>query len=210
MPSKHTIRSFFDGGYYHIFNRGVAKQDIYLDKQDYAVFLYYLKSFLSDPELLDKQDPFYDSRRLSFHGKVELICYCLMPNHYHLFVTQLEDQGISDFMRALSNAYTKYFNNKYDRVGPIFQGRFKAAGVYSDMHFMHLSRYIHQNPIDLGKDILGYDYSSCRYFLTEDDSPSWLNINHTMDLFHSTEEYRQFLLQKRIKSKDILEDESID
>ena len=88
MPSKHVIRSFHNEGYYHIYNRGVAKQNVFMDDQDYKVFLYYLRSFLSPPDMIDVEEPFYDQRRLSYYLQVSLLSYCLMPNHFHMFIKQ--------------------------------------------------------------------------------------------------------------------------
>jgi putative transposase len=211
MPSKYVIRTFHDDGYYHTFNRGVAKMDIFLDKQDYKVFMYYLKVFLSPPELIDHDEPFYDYRRLSSYGKVSLLSFCLMPNHFHLFVIQTAESGVSFFMKSLSNAYTKYFNDKYDRVGPIFQGRYKSMEVLTDSYYQHISRYIHQNPIDLGVEPYGYDYSSYRYYVDESlGTPAWINTEKILGTFGSRQEYRRFMEQTRIKSKDILGNLAID
>ncbi len=80
---------------------------------------------------------------------VELLCFCLMPNHFHLMVRQITDGGITQFMRKLGVGYTNYFNEKYKRVGPLFQGTYKFTVIKSSAHFIHLPHYIHLNPLDL-------------------------------------------------------------
>ena len=197
-------------GYYHIYNRGVAKQDIFLDRQDYTVFLYFLKSFLLDPEYIDTNEQFYQARRLNYHGRLRLHAYCLMPNHFHLFVSQINDNGISKFMQSLGNAYSRYFNEKYERVGPVFQGKYKAAEILDDRHYIHLSRYIHQNPISLRIDPEEYEYSSCRYYLDTAPTPRWIFKDEILDNFKNIDDYRLFMQENKDQSKSILDDTAID
>lgn len=78
---------------------------------------------------------------------VDIICYCLMPNHFHLLLKQLKDGGITEFMRKLSDSYTKYFNIKNSRVGPMLQGNFKSVHIEDNEQLLHVSRYIHLNPL---------------------------------------------------------------
>ncbi len=170
MPSKNVIRELAAGEYYHVFNRGIDKSLVFKTKNDYGVFLYYLESFLSDPSRVSSSNPY----RTNYQGRVRLVCYCLMPNHYHLFVQQVDDNGLPDFMRALANAYTQYFNTTYDRVGPVFQGRYKAVRIQNDPHFKGISRYIHENPKDLCSDFRNYPYSSYKFF--SDKAPDWIHF----------------------------------
>ena len=78
-----------------------------------------------------------------------MICFCLMPNHFHLLIKQNTKDGITKFMRRVSNSYVSYFNKKYERVGTLFQGKFKAALIRSESYLLHLSRYIHLNPLEV-------------------------------------------------------------
>lgn len=169
MPSKFVIREYCKDGYYHIFNRGVEKRNIFLDSQDYKIFLYYLFIYLSP---LEKVFSKYSNHPLRLQSKnlykeVELIAYCLMPNHFHLLVKQNTINGVSKLMKQLANAYTMYFNNKYKRVGGLMQGRFKAVRVKTDEQLVHVSRYIHLNPlIAKSTDSLDkYDWSSFKNYL---------------------------------------------
>lgn len=160
MPSKNTLKIYQAGGIYHLYNRGVNKMDIFLDGQDYGVFLSYLKAYLlpKDTEKLNKilADPQSSPREKSFvirelnlnnfHNKIYLIAYCLMPNHYHLLIKQKEGDDMAIFMKSLMTRYTQYFNKRYKRVGPIYQSRYKAVLVTTDEQLLHLTRYIHRNP----------------------------------------------------------------
>lgn len=127
MPQRKY--PFVPQGYYHIFNRGHNKQTIFLDERDYKRYLKRLKEYL-------EKHP------------VTLLAYCLMPNHVHLLLRQETDEPIERFIHRLHTAYTMYFNKKYERVGSVFQGRFKAKPIETDEHLLHVSRYIHINPID--------------------------------------------------------------
>jgi putative transposase len=101
---------------------------------------------------------------------VDIIAYCLMPNHFHFLLRQRTENGISKFIANLSNSYTRFYNIKHKRTGPIFQGKFKAVEVLSDEQIIHLSRYIHLNPFSAGivtsiQDLLQYPYSSLPEYL---------------------------------------------
>jgi hypothetical protein len=149
------------GNYYHIYNRGNNKQLIFLESEDYLVFLNRLKLALgiSKIGLSGKQSrvrvtPFPES---SF----EILCYCLMPNHYHFLIKQLSNFGIDELMARVCTSYVKYFNKKYGAIGNLFQDRFKAKLVDSDSYIKYLSAYIHNNP----EDADNYDYSSYKDYL---------------------------------------------
>lgn len=151
-----------DGEYYHIYNRGVEKRTVFTARADYERFLF-------DLYALNDRHPFFNSQyhyrgstsieRLATRARtlgerqqrvtlVDLVCFCLMPNHYHLLLRQRGDDGVSLFMQKLGTAYTMYFNEKYQRSGALFQGRYKAIHVPRDRYFLPLSRYIHLNPLD--------------------------------------------------------------
>jgi len=150
---------FSEGEYYHIYNRGIEKRIIFLDRNDYDRFMLLLDvanskkpvhlqkrecssqggaSTLTNPGILDKGE-----------SLVEIGAYCLMPNHFHLLLKEKQNEGIRLFMHKISTAYTMYFNKKYERVGPLFQGVFKAQHADSDEYLKYLFSYIHLNPIKL-------------------------------------------------------------
>src|SRR5690606_22360993 len=128
MPSKNTVKEFTKEQYYHVYNRGVEKRAIFLDDEDYTVFLGLIKKYLTGKTDQKKHRHAFDS----LSGEVQLIAYCLMPNHFHLLLYQKSDDGITKLMRRLTTAYAMYFNNKYNRIGRLFQGTYKAAHVNAD------------------------------------------------------------------------------
>jgi len=135
---------------------------------------------------------------------VEIVCYCLMPNHFHFLLKQTRDGGITEFVSKVSNSYTKYFNTKNRREGPLLQGEFKSVYVESNEQLLHLSRYIHLNPLVgyLIKDLEDYKWSSYLEYLgvSNTDICSKAII---MDQFKSTSEYRQFVLDREDYGKQL-------
>lgn len=199
MPAKNAIKEFVADSYYHVYNRGVEKRIIFQDEQDFGVFLSYLKTYLtkkdqsglravlSDPEASGKKkDQAIKQLRLNnFTDTITLISYCLMPNHFHLLIKQTESAVIDRFMQSLFTRYTMYFNKKYHRVGPLFQGVYKAVRIETDEQLLHLSRYIHRNPASLasqGETLRSYSRSSYPQFLGLVDAP-WVKPAAILDYF---------------------------
>lgn len=161
MPGKNTLKQYLDDGYYHIYNRGVEKRLIFLDKQDYGVFLSYLREYLlpkNDKELLNKlsdsaissqeRDKIIKSLRLNnFADEIRLLAYCLMANHFHFFIKQKSAGSIDKFMRSLGTRHVMYFNRKYKRVGTLYQSVYKAVNIYTEEQFLYLSAYIHRQAL---------------------------------------------------------------
>lgn len=143
---------FVNGEYYHIFNRGVDKRDIFTNQKD-------LNRFLQGMQEFNVLEPIGSMYAASFRKKsllrnlvskregqlVNFICYCLNPNHYHFVLQQLVDRGIEKLMHRLGIGHSNYFNKKYKRVGSLFQGPFKAIHVDSDEHLLHVSVYVNLN-----------------------------------------------------------------
>jgi len=157
MPAKNSIKIPVENGYYHIYNRGVNKQEIFTTSKDYSVFLNYLKEALSPP-LQPGELPtftvnlngtiFTKPKRQpkNFYGEIDLIAYVLMPNHFHLLIKQNKRESMEAFMRSVATRYSMYVNKMYDRVGTLFQGIYKAVLIENENYLLHLSRYIHLNP----------------------------------------------------------------
>lgn len=157
MPCRNIVRHYDSNTYYHVYNRGVEKRKTFLDNEDYAVFLSLFKRYLSDEPKKNRKGREY--RQL---GKdVELVAFCLMPNHFHLLVFQIDKNAITQLMHSVCSTYTTYFNKKYNRVGPLFQGAFKASSINDESYLVHSSRYIHRNP----KKYLEWEWSSLPYWL---------------------------------------------
>lgn len=139
-----------------MFNRGVAKQATFVKKSDYERAMLTLEYYrfatlpikLSKFKILSPEVRNSINNNLSLNGNylVDVICFVLMPNHFHFLLKQKIDGGISKYLSQFTNSYTRYFNTKNNRVGPMFQGVFKSVQVESQEQLSHLSRYIHLNP----------------------------------------------------------------
>lgn len=151
-------REIVTGEIFHVLNRGVDNREIFLDKKDYFRFIHNLFEF-NDPspvfnlsyylnrlQSIDFVNQYIEKPRKLI---VEILAFCLMPNHFHLLLRQRKEGGLTKFMRKIGVGYVNYFNQKYKRSGTLFQGRYKLVLVNSESHFVHLPYYIHFNPLDL-------------------------------------------------------------
>lgn len=204
---------------YHVFNRGNGKMDIFCDSQDYLNFLERLCVLLGLPRGALGMGSEITAVKLrlrlnSFDANTfSLICYCIMPNHFHLMIRQNGDIPISKLILRLATSYSMYFNAKYAHVGHVFQDRFKAAHIESDRYLKHLSAYIHLNPKVAGlvKATAEWRYSSYSdYIGGREDSAC--DINLILDQFSSPNAYRKFVDESfgDIKSRKKIEDLIID
>lgn len=144
-------KSFVSEEYYHVYNRGNSKQKIFHDQEDYYRFMSLLYACNSQNNFriyaLNKEESPYDFDRGIL--LVSIGAYCLMQNHFHIIITQTEKGDISKFMQKLTTAYVMYYNKKYERTGSLFEGKFKAEHLDSDVYLKYLFSYIHLNPIKL-------------------------------------------------------------
>jgi putative transposase len=192
MPAKNVLKTYVDEGYYHIYNRGVEKRKIFLDDQDYKVFLKYLKLYLDPPMEIPFRTVTIGNYTFkapakplkNYNNQLELLAYCLMPNHFHLLLKQKPRDTIEFFMRSLGTKYSTYFNKRYDRVGSLFQGPYKAVLIENDDYLLHLSRYIHLNPV---KDSpLHMAFSSYADYLGKRNT-SWINTKTILVYFKTAQ-----------------------
>src|SRR3989344_4244767 len=123
------------GEIYHLCNRGHSKQNIFLDTRDYV-----RRSAFN----IKSEDAEFKSKRI-----VDVIGFCLMPNHFHLIIRQIKNRGITDYMQRVLTAYAKYANTKYKKVGHVFQGPYRIVHVEDNEQLIYLSAYVHRNPRDL-------------------------------------------------------------
>lgn len=197
MPSR--IFPFVNGYFFHIFNRGSEKRSIFESRRDYQRFLKTLKYYqLAGPKPKFSHFPSLLVKELDESKKiVNIVAYCLMPNHFHLLLTPLKNGGITEFMSKVSNSYTKYYNTKYRRVGPLFQGEFKAVTIEDDEQLIHVSRYIHLNPIssNLIKNLAQYDWSSYLEYLGQ-VSDGFCDKEEVLGQFKDHRFYEQFVLDQ--------------
>ena len=130
-PYEERYKRSAPGGFLHIYNRGVGGQNIFNEKDDYEYYLEKLK-------------------RVQEEKNITTLAYCLMPNHIHLLLHQVGEEGISPFVSSLHTSYAKIFNGKYGHFGHLFQGRFKQVIIQRDEHLQYLVVYIHLNPVEAG------------------------------------------------------------
>ncbi|HEY4474096.1 MAG TPA: transposase [Candidatus Paceibacterota bacterium] len=182
------IRDNIIGEYHHLYNRGVHKMTIFRDKADYIKFLFsilYLQSpilipnsfriinaFSPDgfPFALEEQEQIVKARF------VELVAFCIMPNHFHLLVREVVEGGIAAYMQRVSLSYTNHFNAKYATSGHVFENRYKSKRIQDDQQLMYLSAYIHRNPRELRQwknKEEAYPYSSLQDYV---DKNRWGNL----------------------------------
>lgn len=194
------------GEYYHIFNRGVNKQLIFHETTDWARFLFLILHFQS-PVIFQnigrptkefvKHSVFnINSDEIIKKRYVELTAFCLMPNHFHLIVKEVEEGGISQYMQRVLNSYTKYFNTKYKKSGHLFQGPYKAVHVENNEQLLYLSAYIHRNPREFtnwsGKEDK-YQWSSYQDLVKQNRFEKLINSDIITDQFKNKNDYNNFV-----------------
>lgn len=207
MPTNRKV-VFANDEFYHVFNRGVEKRPTFTSRYEFLravdsanfyrfgdLSVRYSKYLNLNKDRRVEFLKFLDSSQL----QVEIIAYCLMGNHFHFLLKQLKNNGIVKFMAKFTNSYTKYFNTKHKRVGPLFQGVFKAVHIESDEQLLHLSRYVHLNPVtgfvvEL-EDLADYYWSSYREYVGRQANVI-ASKNAVMELFKDPGEYEKFVLDQ--------------
>ena len=225
--SKHMRNiKFASDQIYHIYNRGVEKRSIFTADEDYLRFIHNLFEFNDTRPAVPSNIKFssrypgktiksaiisqcLDSRLLNIAQRkrlIDIFAFCLMPNHFHLLIQQKSENGIEKFMHKLGSGYANYFNKKYQRVGSLFQGRFKATMIEKDAHFLHIPNYIHCNPLKLmspnwkteGIDdadhainfLEDYRWSSLSDYIGKKNFPSLTERTFLLDCFGGAENYK--------------------
>ncbi|MEA1929761.1 MAG: transposase [Patescibacteria group bacterium] len=191
--------------YYHVYNRGVLKNQIFRDQQDWVRFLFSILHFQSDLTLTNLTRPVsYFVRHSMFNTsqetikeivqqrKVSLVAFSLMPNHFHLLLKNHVDEGIFRYMQRLLNSHTKYFNNKYQQSGHLFQGRYKSVHIEDNDQLLHLSAYIHKHT---------GGWNSRNDYLKSNRWPCLLTPSIVTDQFNDKDEYKSFLASSVAKKK---------
>ncbi len=154
MPYRKT--PLIAGSLYHIYTRSIAEFHIFRSKEDYSRMietLQYYSAVKTDCRFSFLKDMSSETREMKINEirqsdkLVHIISYCLMPTHVHLVLEQSKEDGISKYMNLILKSYSKYFNCKYNRMGPLWQSRFKNVLVDSDNQLLHLTRYLHLNPV---------------------------------------------------------------
>ena len=197
---------FANNEIYHIFNRSIEQRPVFIDKNKYKRGFLTLNFYrfnnlplkLSKALLLESKvrEKFFNKLKQDGEKLIEIISYCLMPNHYHFLLKQTMDNGISKFISNFTNSYTRFFNTRHKRIGPIFQGIFKAVRIENEEQLIHVSRYIHLNPVVsfiIKEEILDtYPWSSLSEFLGYREEEI-CNKEIILCHFSSRENYRKFI-----------------
>lgn len=201
---------------YHVLNRGVDKRTIFLDTQDYARFVHDMFEFNSTEHATNTfrtyNKTMCDVRRRTLgngtlvdRGEqiVDIHGWCLMNNHYHLLLSPRIEHGVSFFLKKLNGGYAKYFNERYVRVGALFQGKTKKILIDTDAYFLHILNYIHFNPLDMLtatsnwrsrkltdtqgalEHLADYRWSSYKDYTGVKNFPSILTTSLFQDVFHN-------------------------
>lgn len=206
------------GEYYHLVNRGIDKKNIFLEERDYLRFLLLILYFQFSHQILTNLNRYvnnYVKHRMFNIGSegdhdqasrtVGLVAFCLMPNHFHLLIEDRKGQGISKYMQRTLNAYTKYFNTKYDHGGHIFQGPYRCVHIADNTQLLHTSAYIHRNPREL-KDWfqkeVEYPWSSLQDYLKKNRWGTLLQKEIIENQFKETpaHSYQSFIESSPAKS----------
>lgn len=205
---------------FHTLSRGVDKRQIFMDNQDYFRFIHNLFEFNDEAPADTASYYFYKNNVIARpkirEGKprkllVNILAFCLMPNHYHLLLNAESKNNISKFMKKLNMGYARYFNERHKRTGALFESRYKSIIVKNDVHFIHLPFYIHSNPLDLKfpqwrnkglknhkralKFLENYRWSSHLDYLGKKNFPSITQRDFLIDFFDDLERYRNSFIQ---------------
>ncbi len=215
MATQRKI-TFLNNSYYHIFNRGIDRRPTFISKKEYnrAMELLYFYQFASIPIRFSKfsvlpihKQQIYIDKMIESGKIVEIVAYCLMPNHFHLLIKQKKDNGISIFTSNIVNAYTKYFNTKHERTGPLFQGIFKAVYVETDEQLLHLTRYIHLNPVTSSliklDELKAYPWSSYPLYILQDNNDSIVDKKEVSQILSAVPKYEEFVEDQVLYAKQL-------
>ena len=197
------------GEIYHIFNRSVARQPIFLTIKDFNRAIECIKFYqhgnlpmrFSHYNRLPKEQKNRMSKQIqSYPQIVEILSFCLIPNHVHFLLKGLTEKGAIQFMSNFQNSYAKYFNTKNKRSGALFQSMFKAVRIETDEQLLHVGRYVHLNPLTSyvvreKKDLEGYPWSSYLEYIGKSTSPI-SNTKPILNFYSSIEEFKKFTLDQ--------------
>lgn len=202
------------GEIYHVFNRSIAKQPIFLNQRDYKRALGVISFYRHHKPSIrfshynrlsaDLKQKFIDQLAKE-NPLLEMLTFCIMPNHVHFLIKQLKDDAISEFMRNFQHSYSKYFNEKNGRVGSLFQSMFKAVLVENDEQLLHVSRYIHLNPVSSSlirlENLQEYPWGSFREYSSEQYKLT--NPKIILSYFKSKNEFIKFVYDQAEQQKKL-------
>lgn len=206
MPYRKVV--FAKEEIYHVFNQGIAQQQVFFGKRDYSRFLLLLDFYRFSPKIsfshwyrleAGKKEKFLSELKKNEPPLVEILAFCLMPNHFHLLLKQLRSGGIPKMVGNLQNSYARYFNTKTKRVGPLFQPMFKAVRIENDEQLTHVSRYIHLNPSSSFlvkiKNLEKYPWSSLQEYLGK-RGLDFVKTELISSFFKDINDYKKFVFNQ--------------
>jgi putative transposase len=182
MPSRNEIKEALPAATYHAYNRGVERRQIFMDGHDYRRFAKQMR------QCLDREPG------------ITLLAYCLMPNHFHLLLQQTDATAMSRFLQRLTIGYVMYFNKRHRRIGPLFQGKYKAVRIIGPNQLMEVSRYIHLNPERAGLGWRHSTYSSINSYVDPTSEDELVNPRPILDLFDQPSDYKYYLSIGELRS----------
>ena len=203
MPGRSVILA--TGEIYHVYNRGVEHRQIFVDKRDYKRAIETIEFYQYNPQLRFSNFKNLDIEKRNNILKnihklpkiIEIICYCFLPNHFHLLLRQLTESGISNFVSKFTNSHTKYFNTRNNRDGRLFGGTFKSVRIETQEQLLHVSRYIHLNPIISylvkPENLEDFQWSSFNEFMGHS---GFCQKESILSEFKSTRKYKEFVLNQ--------------
>jgi len=205
MPMRKDVLSV--GEVYHVFSRSIAGFRIFTGDRDPQRMLMTLRYYRQKEagtkfsRFLKYQDQF---KQQNNDRLVDIIAYCLMPTHIHLILRQLKEEGISTYMRKVLNSYARYFNTRYNRKGPLYEGRFRHVIIESDEQLYHLTRYIHLNPVTAHLTEMPEQWQASSYnefILNCDNDEKLCTYSDLLDIHK--EAYREFVMSRRDYQREL-------
>ena len=174
MPYRYNPS--YKNHYYHVYNRGNNRENIFFEDKNYRYFLSKVK--------------------VAFEDKIDLISYCLMPNHFHLLVKIKEDGVLEKAMQKISTGYTRAINSAYNRTGHLFQGRFKNKLIPNNEYLLHLARYILRNPLRAGlvEKLEDWKFSSYQETIQRNKC-EYIEPKILLEQFSGTESFKKFVIE---------------
>jgi putative transposase len=187
---------------YHVVNLGLEKKLIFIDKKDLDRFI----------QLIDYYRFENPSVRFSFRKRstsaleenkqplVTILCYTMMPDHFHLLLEEEREGSVSKFLSLVTNSYTKYFNARYKRSGPLFKGVFKREYIHTSDHLIQVAAYIHTEPVKKGiiENIKKFPFSSYLEYIGV--KQGFCSIQPLMEHFATVQEYENSIMQQLSKT----------
>ncbi len=201
---------------YHIFSRSIANFKIFNNQEDFQrmIKLFHYFQIQNLPTKFSYFISYKTTQSLGFFRSldllaednsklVQIIAYCLMPTHIHLMLKQIQDNGISIFMNNVLNSYTRYFNTYHKRKGPLWEQRFKNVLVKNDEQLLHLTRYIHLNPVSASivKNPEEWQFSSISEYIYTNNHKNLCNFDDLLKINH--QEYKKFVNERINYQKEL-------